>query len=104
MITKKELRRCRELHETYTENLKYYIEEGWRKRMTNKPHWCYRHLVAYTIMIWAVASVGFIIELFLFPFMAVVLAGEMLLEKMNVCYHPMKATRILWSQVRRTKK
>lgn len=28
-ITKKELRRCRELHEAYTENLKYHIEEGW---------------------------------------------------------------------------
>ena len=70
---------------------------------TNKPHWGYRHPIIYTTVIWTIASVGFIIELFLFPFMAVVLAGEMLSEKMNVCYHPVKATKLLWSQVRRMK-
>ena len=71
--------------------------------MTNKPHWCYRHPIIYTIVIWAIASIGFIVELFLLPFMVVTLAGEMLLGKMNVCHHPIKATKLLWDQVRRMK-
>lgn len=71
---------------------------------TNKPHWSYRHPIIYTTVIWAIASVGFVVEMFLLPFMVVTLAGEMLLGKMNICYHPMKDTKLLWSQVRRMKK
>ena len=71
--------------------------------MTNKPRWCYRHLLIYTIMLLAFTFVGFAVEIFLLPFNEVSLAGAMLLEKMNVCHHPVEATKLLWEQVKERK-
>lgn len=66
-------------------------------------HWCYRYPVTYTILLWTLTFVGFAVEMLLLPFNAVSLAGAILLEKMNVCHHPVKATKLLWEQVKEMK-
>lgn len=65
-----------------------------------KRHWCYRYPITYTIMLWSWTFIGFAIEVFLLPFNVVSIAGEILLEKMNICYHPFEATKLLWKQVK----
>lgn len=68
-----------------------------------KRHWCYRYPITYTIMLWTWSFIGFAVGIFLFPFNVVTLAGEILLEKMDVCWHPVKATKLLWKQVKEMK-
>ena len=70
----------------------------------HKIHWSYRHPIIGTIVLWALTFVGFIVEIALIPFVMVTLAGELLLEKINACHHPVKATKLLWEQVKKEMK